>query len=180
MPDDEPLLETLALVRERGPIGERSLTAAVAHADRFVALIPTSAQSMVDLGAGGGLPGLVVAWRRRAMRVTLVERRGSRADLLERAVHRLGLGETVRVWPGDVAGFVATGASVDVVTARSFASPALTARWGAALLVGGGLLLVSEPPMPEADAPRWPPALLDRIGLVDEGAEQGIRRLRRA
>ena len=37
---------------------------AIEHADRFVALVPPSC-TVVDLGSGGGLPGLVIAVRRR-------------------------------------------------------------------------------------------------------------------
>jgi hypothetical protein len=68
--------------------------------------------------------------------------------------------------------------AVDVVTARSFASPDITARWGSALLVGGGLLLVSEPPSATPD--RWPAALVASLGLHDQGVDQGIRTFRRA
>lgn len=175
MPDDRLLLETLALLRARGPIGERSLEGAVAHADRFVARVPEAASDLVDLGSGGGLPGLVIAWRRPALRVILVERRGARSDLLARATRRLGL--EVEVWAGDVADLVRSGASFDVVTARRFGPPVAVATWGAALLRDGGVVLVSEPP--GAPASRWPGAMLADLGLVDEGDVAGIRRLRR-
>jgi len=63
MADDAPLLAALAVIQARGAIGERALVEAVAHADRFVALIPPDARTLVDLGSGGGLPALVIAWR---------------------------------------------------------------------------------------------------------------------
>jgi methylase of polypeptide subunit release factors len=80
MPDNtttELLVAVLATIRERGPIGEASLVAAVQRADAFVALVPSAAQHVVDLGSGGGLPGLVIAARRADLMVTLVERRTS-------------------------------------------------------------------------------------------------------
>ena len=102
MTDDGPLLAALEVIRARGAIGERSLPAAVAHADRFVALIPGAVRSLVDLGSGGGLPALVICWRRPDLMVTMVERRATRADLLRRAIASLGVGERCTVLTADV------------------------------------------------------------------------------
>lgn len=174
------MLGALEMVRQRGPIGERSLTAAVEHADRFVALIPPRAQRLVDLGSGGGLPGLVIAVRRPTLDVILVERRQSRADLLRRAVSALEL-ERCTVAAVDVRQLArelqGDDRRPDVVTARSFADPTTTARLGSAVLAEGGLLLVSAPP--SGDDKRWPEDVLRRYGLIDEGLGDGIRRLRR-
>ncbi|MEY4338613.1 MAG: putative ribosomal small subunit methyltransferase [Actinomycetota bacterium] len=174
MTDNSPLLAVLASIRERGAIGEASLEAAIEHAEQFVAFIPEDAVSLVDLGSGGGLPGLVIAVRRPDLQVTLVERRTQRADLLRRAVLSLGLAERVSVKGTDVR-TVATASprSFDVVTARSFAAPEVTATWASKLLRAGGRLVVSEPPTD--DETRWPASLLDGLGLVDMGREQGIR-----
>ena len=171
MPDDQVLLAALAAIRERGAIGERSLTDAVARADRFVDLIPASARNLVDLGSGGGLPGLVIAWRLPHLSVTFVERRASRADLLRRAVVALGLAVSVRAEDVKILAVEAP-RSFDVVTARSFAPPAITVRWAAQLLVDGGTLLVSEPPDPTSE--RWPAELLGRHYLSDTTIDQGI------
>ncbi|MFM8312521.1 MAG: RsmG family class I SAM-dependent methyltransferase [Ilumatobacteraceae bacterium] len=178
MPAPDVLHEVLSGLRERGSIGTTSVDEAVAHAERFVALLPDTPLSLADLGSGGGLPGLVIAVRRPAARVVLVERRLTRADQLRRAVGALSLGERVEVHAGDVRAVAeARPRSFDVVTARSFGPPAVTARWGAALLIAGGVLLVSEPP--EAGDGRWTTSVLDSVGLVDEGATAGIRSLRR-
>ncbi len=133
---------------------------------------------MVDLGSGGGLPGLVVAMRCPWLQVTLVERRTRRADLLLRAVRSLVLTERVTVVSDDVRVVAeAEPNSFDVVTARSFAAPAITAQWAGALLLSGGVLIVSEPPTDEVD--RWLPTVLELTGLQDLGREQGIRRFER-
>src|SRR3954470_9258291 len=127
MADNAPLYSALELIRSRGAIGERSLADAVAHADRFVSLIPADARTVVDLGSGGGLPALVIAWRRQDVRVTMVERRATRADLLQRAVAGLQMTDRVAVLATDVAAVCADLAhSFDVVTARSFGEPGLT------------------------------------------------------
>ena len=177
MADEQALLAALADIQRRGAIGEVSLPAAVAHADQFVDALPTSAQQLADLGSGGGLPGLVIAVRRPTLAITLVERRRSRADLLQRAVRALRL-EQVAVFGGDVRDLAAAQAhSFDVVTARSFAAPAITARWAGELLLAGGVLLVSEPPEP--DDGRWPESVLATAGLTNLGPMGGIRRFQR-
>lgn len=178
MADDDALLDALAQIRERGAIGEASLLDAVAHADHFVALIPPGTERLADLGAGGGLPGLVIAWRRPEIRTVLIERRSTRADLLRRAVSALGLGGSVEIVGADVrAVAIDRGRVFDVVTARSFAAPAITAAHAASLLrPPTGIALISDPPLPDPE--RWSPAVLVPFGLVDDGLRGGIRRLR--
>ena len=174
MTDDSRLLATLASIRERGAIGEASLEAAIQHAAQFVALVPPTARTLVDLGSGGGLPGLVIAMQRPDLQIVLVERRIQRADLLRRAVSSLAIGEYVSVQGSDVRDVASVRANTfDVVTARSFAAPDITARWASKLLVQGGRLIVSEPPTD--DAGRWPATLMGEVGLVDMGRQQGIR-----
>lgn len=170
------LRSVLASLQAYGAIGPTSLDAAIAHADRFVRALPTGPVRVVDLGSGGGLPGLVIAARRPDLTIVLVERRQRRADLLQRAVGALGLGAEVRA--ADVAELAATdGGAFDVVTARSFGPPLVTAGWAARLLRPGGVALISEPP--DAPGNRWPSAQLEALGLRDEGVTDGIRHLRR-
>ncbi len=177
-PDNTGLLAALSAIAERGAIGERSLPVAISHAEQYVRLLPGTPCRVVDLGSGGGLPGLVIAVRCPWVSLTLVERRTRRADLLHRAVVALGLQAQVIVRGVDVRRVAADEAGqFDYVTARSFAAPPVTARWASALLRPGGVLLVSEPP---ADDPhRWPPEMLERESLADLGVEGGIRRFSR-
>lgn len=186
MTDDAELQATLRMIARRGPIGENALDGAIEHSERFVRLIPETAQSVVDLGSGGGLPGLVIAVRRPELEVRLVERRQTRADLLRRAVARLGLancivdGRDAR----DVGKWiVAASAEADAVTARAFGTPELTVRAAAPIVRAGGLVLVAEPP--ELDdagrrrPTRWPPELLEPLRLVDAGVVDSIQTLRK-
>jgi 16S rRNA (guanine527-N7)-methyltransferase len=178
MTDDSALLSALRAIQERGAIGEASLEHAIAHAEHYVMALPSTAATLVDLGSGGGLPGLVIAVRCPSLTITLVERRHSRADLLSRAVRALELTARVTVVADDVRRLAAEApASFDVVTARSFAAPAITAKWAGVLLRPGGLLIVSEPPA--TDESRWPPAVLLAAGLVDLGRDQVVRRFER-
>lgn len=176
MTDDTELLAALAVIQARGAIGEQSLVAAVTHADQFVDLIPAGPRSVIDLGSGGGLPALVICWRRPDLSVTMVERRATRADLLRRAVASLRIGSRCAVLTADVGMVCAQSpGGFDVVTARSFAGPATTTRIIDLLLAAGGLALVSEPPVDRSN--QWASALAGRPELLDDGVHQGIRRL---
>jgi 16S rRNA G527 N7-methylase RsmG len=179
MTDDTRLLAALAVIQARGAIGERSLDDAVGHADRFVELIPPGARTLVDLGSGGGLPALVIAWRRPDITVTMVERRATRADLLRRATISLGLVEGTWVLEVDVAKVCEdVPNSFDVVTSRSFGDVPTTTRFIDCLLSDGGVALVSEPPNDRSEL--WSGVLADHPRLADTGVHQGIRRLRRS
>jgi 16S rRNA G527 N7-methylase RsmG len=171
------MIAALATIQQRGAIGERSLVAAVEHADRFVRLVPDDCGQLIDLGSGGGLPALVIAWRRRDLAVTMVERRAARSDLLRRAVSALELSGHVTVLTCDV-DEVCTDLprQFDAVTARSFADPATVVQAADRLLSAGGTLLVSEAPTDRTAI--WAAGLLG-LALCDHGVDQGIRRLTR-
>lgn len=88
---------------------------------RYAALIarlagPTA--TVVDVGAGVGLPGVVVAAALPDATVHLVERRRRRAAFLELVVAQLGLGNAA-VFGGDVRDL--PGVAADVVTAQAVA-----------------------------------------------------------
>ncbi len=114
-------------------------------------------------------------------------RRGARrGEFLESAVAELGLAARVRVVRAraESAGRdAALRARFDVVVARGFGAPAVTAECAAPFLEVGGRLLVSDPPVEgeggsgpsgagssaTAQAPeRWPASGLDLVGLVVE------------
>jgi 16S rRNA (guanine527-N7)-methyltransferase len=58
--------------------------------------------------------------------------------------------------------------SFDLVTARSFGPPAVTAEYGAQFMRVGGVMIVSEPPE-DSDRNRWNSEKLADLGLVAEG-----------
>jgi 16S rRNA (guanine527-N7)-methyltransferase len=137
----------------------------VEHAARFLAAL-RPAERLLDLGSGGGVPGLALAVLLPATQVVLLDASVRRTDFLERAVGRLDLGGRVAVVTGR-AEVVGHGAGLrgtfDAVVARSFGTPAVTAECAAPFLRVGGQLVVSEPPGEEDD--RWPGAGLDQLGL---------------
>jgi 16S rRNA (guanine527-N7)-methyltransferase len=174
--DDTPLLGALEESNRQGPLGEtpqRALAVGVRFADQ----VPSGL--VVDLGAGGGVPGLVIAWRRPDVALRLVERRATRADLLRRLVLRLGLEDRCTVWTADAADIGRNPTwrgQADAVVARSFGAPAILAEAAAPLLRTGGHLIVSEPP--DVTRSRWPHAGLGLLGMEDGGVTDHLRSIR--
>jgi 16S rRNA (guanine527-N7)-methyltransferase len=166
-PDDhyEELLETLRHAQRLGMLGPGSLERAIEHASAFAEALPPDADELVDLGSGGGLPGLVVGWRRPDARLTLVDRRAARTDVLRRAVARLQWTDRVEIVTGDVVP-LARGpwrGRFDAATARGFGPPAWTLTCGAALVRLGGRVVISEPP---GETDRWDAEEVDQIGVA--------------
>lgn len=157
-------------------VDEGFLTASVAadglsHSSGFLAgtPLPAADELAVDLGSGGGLPGLLLA-ASTEWHWFLVERSDRRCRFLEWAVRSLALSDRVSVLHAD-ATYVGRGElrhSASLVTARGFGPPGATLECGAPLLVEDGHLVVSEPP---GDAPsRWPEGPLGELGVFDAGA----------
>jgi 16S rRNA (guanine527-N7)-methyltransferase len=120
----------------------------------------------LDLGSGGGVPGLALAAWWPSSRWILLEGAERRAVFLTDAVQELGLTDRVAVVCAaaeDAGRDVQYRAQFDLVVARSFGPPAVVAECGAPFLRGGGCLVVSEPP--EWDPGRWPADQLAGFGL---------------
>lgn len=177
----DPLLETLRLAQRLGFFGAAPMESAVEHAAAYVDAIGTvpAGTRVVDIGSGGGLPGLVVARALPHVDVLLVDRRQKRTDFLERAVRRLDLART-SVRCADVTTLgdeVRTGvlSPFQVVTARGFGPPDVTLRLACRLLGADGVVVVSEPPSGD----RWDPSLLDELELRSDRVGP-VRRFHRA
>lgn len=162
------LIETLRQAQRFGFFGGGDMVAAAAHSHAFVEALGAVGPGtrLIDLGSGGGLPGLVVADAFPEATVMLLDRREKRTDFLERAVRRLGWTHvTVRCDQArNVVAEVAAGVTepFNVVTARGFGPPEITLRTGVAVCTRPGRILISEPPAGN----RWDPALLDDLGVT--------------
>lgn len=144
-PDDEPLVRALVEQRRLGFVGLEPAEA-IAHSRRYEAALPVGV-SVLDLGSGGGVPGLVVAFDRPDVRMTLLDVRQKRADQLERLVRRLGLGGRVQVACEPADRFAREHAEAfDAVIARLFGPPGVVAELAAQLVRPGGRLVVSAAP----------------------------------
>jgi len=212
-PDDAPpaLIAVLERARALGLLGDRALPDQIGHALGFAAAYeasraPSPGQAgaapptgsvaapagspqprrWMDLGSGGGIPGLVLALRWSSAACVLLEASSRRARFLTEAVELLGIGDRVGVVAlrAETAGAdPSLRAGMDLVVARSFGPPPVTAECAAPFLEPPyGLLIVSEPPPsraaeeeagvsgPDRGAPagRWPADGLAVIGLVRE------------
>lgn len=162
--------EVLGSAQERGFVGPGDLKAHVEHALAFTAAVDAP-KAAVDLGSGGGLPGLVLASVWPGSRWFLIEGMQKRAAFLRWASEVLGLSGRVTVVSDRAEEFgqrQAMRASTDLVTARGFGAPPAVAEAGAPLLRLGGILAVSEPPELSTTWGRWPAEGLARAGLVGE------------
>lgn len=162
------LTDLLTESRQLGFLGPGPVEEHIAHALAFAAAVPEAPARALDLGAGGGLPGLVLAisiWP--DTRWVFLDAQERRVAFLEDAVRAAGLGDRVDVVleRAEVYGRRDDARSAfDLVVARSFAGPPVTAECAAPLLRVGGALVVSEPPS-TAVSVRWPGEGAALVGL---------------
>lgn len=100
-------------------------------------LLPDAARRIVDLGSGGGVPGIPIAVSRPDVELVLAEVRRARAAFLELVVDELALTNVI-VHAGSV-DQLAPG--FDACLARAFAPPTPTWQVAKQLLRAGGVLL---------------------------------------
>jgi len=176
MADLESVLEE---ARDLGFLGPGPVVGHIEHAAGFVRAVGTTHPTrVVDLGSGGGVPGLVVALAWPTATICLLDSNERRSLFLARAAGVLGLADRVVVGHAraeEAGRDPAWRARADVVLARSFGPPAVTAECGAPLLAESGRLIVSEPP--EGSGDRWPVEPLARLGMRPVGRlEQAFSR----
>jgi 16S rRNA (guanine527-N7)-methyltransferase len=164
--NDEPsvaLVDALLDAQRLGFLGSRPIPEVIEHARGFVRALREHdrvIESVLDLGSGGGVPGLIIAHDLPAVHLTLLDRRAKRTDALERLVRRLGWQDRITVACTDVTTFVPDD-PFDAVVARGFGPPDFTLTQAARLVRAGGPIVISEPP----GVDRWDDQLLAELGL---------------
>jgi 16S rRNA (guanine527-N7)-methyltransferase len=96
----------------------------IADALQLLAMIRPHVRQILDLGSGGGIPGLVIAIalsQRRTVTVHLVESTGKKAAFLRQAIALTGAPALVHNCRIEAAAAVVRPGSVDLVTARALA-----------------------------------------------------------
>jgi 16S rRNA (guanine527-N7)-methyltransferase len=168
---DPVLRHALSRSFDLGFLGSMPIVDQIDHALGFVFVVEARLggppSSVIDLGTGGGVPGLVLGSCWTDARVVLMDASERRTQFLA---------ETLEGWPSSGGIEVVRGRAeelghredlreqFDAVTSRSFGIPALTAECGSSFLALGGWMVVSEPP-DAAPELRWPAEGLTVVGM---------------
>jgi 16S rRNA (guanine527-N7)-methyltransferase len=173
---EERLTEVLLESQRLGFLGPGPVEQHIHHARGFVNAVEEALGrapgSYLDLGTGGGVPGLVLALVWPEARGAFLDAGVRRCAALRAWVARLALDGRVEVLEGraeELARVPELREQAEAVTARGFAVPAATAEIASGFVAVGGVVVVSDPP--EHEPGRWPPAPLAGLGLAARSLE---------
>ena len=133
-------------------------------------LLPTGA-SLIDIGSGAGLPGVVIAFARPDLKVTLVEPLERRVEFLREATAGTSI-EVIRGRSQDIK------ASADFVTARAVAPLEKLWKMSRHLLKPSGALLAMKGESALREMEPLPQAKLHEIELEGIGLGRVVEVLR--
>lgn len=138
------------------------------------------AQTMLDVGSGGGQPGIPAAVCRPDLQITLLDANTKKTSFLQQAAIELEL-KNVRVVSGRVEAVQSLRA--DVITSRAFAELADFVNWTAHLLQDGGCWAAMKGVYPAAEIDRLPDSVcverVDKIRVPQLNAERHMVILRK-
>lgn len=172
---NEDVRSALAHARALGFLGPGPLEAHEESAKLFLDALGSIESPALDLGSGGGVPGLLLAAADVSVSWVLLDANRRRTSFLSAAVAELGWGGRVTVVRerAEVAAHKPRlRQQFAVVVARSFAAPQLTAECAAGFVRIGGRLAVADPP--QGGEGRWDAPALDLLGLVPQGVFPNI------
>jgi 16S rRNA (guanine527-N7)-methyltransferase len=162
------LVGVLSRSRELGFLGPGAVEDQLVHSRAAGRLAGPFAGHFLDLGAGGGLPGLAFLELWPESTAVLLDAQERRCRFLQdalaelgwesRAEVRCGRAETLAREPGLRGEF-------DLVVARGFGRPAVTAECAVGFLGPGGRLVVTEPPAGAEEGSRWEVEGLAALGF---------------
>ena len=121
-----------------------------------LAAVPSfgGAHNVLDVGAGGGLPGVVLAIARPEMKVSMIDTVHKKTAFLTQVKAELGLANvtvyTKKVQELEVA------AKFDVITSRAFADLSDFVNWSGHLLAAGGQFIALKGTAPPEEQGRLP------------------------
>ena len=122
------------------------------------------AQTMLDVGSGGGQPGIPAAVCRPDLQITLLDANTKKTSFLQQAANELEL-KNVRVVSGRVE--AVQGLRADVITSRAFAELANFVNWTAHLLQDGGRWAAMKGVYPAAEIDRLPDSVcVERVDKI--------------
>jgi 16S rRNA (guanine527-N7)-methyltransferase len=112
------------------------------------------AHNVLDVGAGGGLPGIVLAIARPDMHVSMIDTVHKKTAFLTQVKAELGLAN-VTVYTARVEQLQVS-EKFDVITSRAFAELADFINWSGHLLRQGGRFIALKGVMPKEEIARLP------------------------
>lgn len=121
-----------------------------------LAVVPAfeGAKNILDVGAGGGLPGMVLAIARPDMQVSMIDTVHKKTAFLTQAKAELGL-RNVTVYTARVEQLQVP-EKFDVITSRAFAELNDFVTWSGHLLKEGGRFIALKGVMPSEEIARLP------------------------
>lgn len=158
------LEQVLRRSRELGFLGPGAIEVHLRQARELSNQLPNEG-SWLDLGAGGGVPGLILAVDAPDQPVTLLDANQRRCAFLRWAVGELDL-QRVEIAEGRaelLAHSPKLREAASAVIARGFGPPAVTLEIAAGLVAVGGTVSICEPP--DGDS-RWEGNLVERLGFT--------------
>lgn len=163
------LRAVLVEAQARGLLGPGPPDVQLAHASSFLALVEASLEHRppdrwLELGSGGGLPGLVLATAWPESHGVLLDARSRSAEFLRWACGELELSGRVDVLLGRAEVLAHDPAHREryaAVFARAVAAPPVVAELAAGFVVPGGVFVCSERPGGDV----WEPVALARLGF---------------
>ncbi|GGE80722.1 16S rRNA (guanine(527)-N(7))-methyltransferase RsmG [Massilia psychrophila] len=143
-----------------------------------LAAVPSfaSAANVLDVGAGGGLPGIVLAIARPGMQVALIDTVHKKTAFLKQVKAELGL-TNVTVYTDQVQQ-LRVALPFDVITSRAFADLSDFVDWSGHLLADGGQFIALKgvaPPSEQERLPaRWSVSRLQALKVPGLDAERHL------
>ena len=112
------------------------------------------AKNVLDVGAGGGLPGMILAITYPAIRISMIDTVSKKTAFLTQAKTELGL-KNVTVHTGRVEA-LAVNEKFDVITSRAFSELCNFINWSGHLLAEGGQFIAMKGVAPDQEIERMP------------------------
>ena len=135
-----------------------------------------AAQNLLDVGSGGGLPGIVLAIVRPDMKVSMIDTVHKKTAFLTQVKAELGLAN-VTVYTARVEQLQVSD-KFDVITSRAFADLSDFVNWSSHLLADGGRYIALKGVAPKDEQERLPAEWkIDKVEPLDVprlGAERHL------
>lgn len=148
------------------------------HVLDSLAAVPAfkDARNVLDVGAGGGLPGIVMAIARPDMKVSLIDTVHKKTAFLTQVKAELGLAN-VTVYTNRVEQLQVS-TPFDVITSRAFADLSDFVNWSGHLLAEGGQFIALKGTAPEDEQKRVPdPWKVTKLQVLEVPKLQAERHL---